>query len=74
VKHRSLIAYGAWSSLAHGFTMSIQSAEAAAHGIHRNDSPWTLWSLAWLESRYLHSFRQNNHHRRLSVSRALPNA
>jgi hypothetical protein len=42
VKHRSLIAYGAWSSLAHGFTMSIQSAEAAAHGIHRNDSPWDI--------------------------------
>jgi hypothetical protein len=41
-KHRSLIAYGAWSSLAHGFTMSIQSAEAAAHGIHRNDSPWDI--------------------------------
>ena len=38
-KHRSLIAYGAWSSLAHGFTMSIQSAEAAAHGMHRKDSP-----------------------------------
>jgi len=38
-KHRSLIAYGAWSSLAHGLTMSIQSAEAAAHGTHRKDSP-----------------------------------
>jgi hypothetical protein len=38
-KHRSLIAYGAWSSLAHGFTMSIQSAEAWAHGMHRKDSP-----------------------------------
>ena len=38
-KHRSLIAYGAWSSLAHGFTMTIQSAEAAAHGMHRKDSP-----------------------------------
>jgi len=42
VKHRSLIAYGAWSSLAHGFTMSIQSAEAAAHGTHRKDSPWDI--------------------------------
>ena len=41
-KHRSLIAYGAWSSLAHGFTMSIQSAEAAAQGIHRKDSPWDI--------------------------------
>jgi len=39
VKHRSLIAYGAWSSLAHGFTMTIQSAEAAAHGMHRKDGP-----------------------------------
>ncbi len=38
-KHRSLIAYGACSSLAHGLTMSIQSAEAAAHGTHRKDSP-----------------------------------
>jgi hypothetical protein len=38
-KHRLMIAYGAWSSLAHGFTMTIQSAEAAAHGMHRQDSP-----------------------------------
>src|SRR5947209_2546421 len=38
-KHRSVIAYGAWSSLAHGFTMLIQSAEAWAHGMHRKDSP-----------------------------------
>ena len=38
-KHRSVIAYGAWSSLAHAFTMSIQSAEAAARGMHRKDSP-----------------------------------
>ena len=38
-KHRSVIAYGAWSSLAHAFTMSIQSAEAVAHGTHRKDSP-----------------------------------
>jgi hypothetical protein len=39
-KHRSLIAYGAWSSLAHAFTMAIQTAEAWAHGIHR--SPWDI--------------------------------
>ena len=39
-KHRSLIAYGAWSSLAHAFTMAIQTAEAWAHGIHRN--PWDI--------------------------------
>ena len=37
-KHRSVIAYGAWSSLAHAFTMTIQSAEARAHGMHRKDS------------------------------------
>ena len=37
--HRSLIAYGAWSSLAHAFTMTIRSAQAAAHGTHRKDSP-----------------------------------
>jgi hypothetical protein len=38
-KHRLMIAYGAWSSLAHGFTMTIMSAEAVAHGMHRKDSP-----------------------------------
>ena len=38
-KHRLLIAYGAWSGLAHGFTMTIQSVQAAAHGMHRKDSP-----------------------------------
>jgi hypothetical protein len=38
-KHRSMIAYGAWSNLAHAFTMTIQSAEAAARGMHRSDSP-----------------------------------
>jgi len=38
-RHRSLIAYGAWASLAHAFTMTIQTAEAQAHGIHRADSP-----------------------------------
>jgi hypothetical protein len=37
--HRSLIAYAAWSSLAHGFTMTIMSAQAVAHGTHRQDSP-----------------------------------
>ena len=43
VKHparqRSLIAYGAWSSLAHALTMSIMSVQAVAHGTHRQDSP-----------------------------------
>jgi hypothetical protein len=38
-KNRLLIAYAAWSALAHAFTMTIQSAEAAAHGMHRSDSP-----------------------------------
>jgi len=38
-RHRSLIAYAGWSSLAHAFTMTIQSAQAAAHGMHRKDSP-----------------------------------
>ena len=37
--HRSLIAYGAWSSLAPGITMTIMSAQALAHGTHRKDSP-----------------------------------
>jgi hypothetical protein len=37
--HRSLIAYAAWSSLAHAATMTIQSAQAVAHGMHRQDSP-----------------------------------
>lgn len=41
-ENRSLIAYGAWSSLAHAFTMTIQSAQAAAHGMHRSDSPWDI--------------------------------
>jgi Family of unknown function (DUF6632) len=39
VRHRLMIAYGAWSSLAHAGTMTIQSAQAAAHGMHRQDSP-----------------------------------
>jgi hypothetical protein len=34
-----MIAYAAWSSLAHGFTMTIMSAQAVAHGMHRMDSP-----------------------------------
>ena len=38
-RHRSLIAYAAWSALAHAGTMTIQSAQAAAHGLHRKDSP-----------------------------------
>jgi hypothetical protein len=38
-KHRLMIAYGAWSSLAHAFTMTIMSAQAVVHGTHRKDSP-----------------------------------
>ncbi|HZU21984.1 MAG TPA: DUF6632 domain-containing protein [Terriglobales bacterium] len=38
-RHRLMIAYAAWSSLAHGFTMTIMSAQAVAHGTHRKDSP-----------------------------------
>ena len=38
-RHRLLIAYGAWSSLAHAFTMSLMSAQAIARGTHRQDSP-----------------------------------
>ena len=38
-KHRLMIAYGAWSSFAHAFTMTIMSGQAVAHGTHRQDSP-----------------------------------
>jgi hypothetical protein len=38
-KHRLMIFCGALSSLAHGSTMAIQSAQAWAHGMHRHDSP-----------------------------------
>ena len=38
-KHRLMIAYGAWSTLAHAFTMTIMSTEAWTHGMHRKDSP-----------------------------------
>jgi hypothetical protein len=38
-KHRLMIAYAAWSTLAHGITMTIMSVQAAAHGMHRKDSP-----------------------------------
>ena len=38
-KHRSLIAFGAWSTLAHALTMTIMSAEAWTHGMNRKDSP-----------------------------------
>ena len=38
-RHRLMIACGAWVSIAHGFTMTIMSAQAMAHGMHRKDSP-----------------------------------
>ena len=38
-RHRSLIAFGGWSTLAHAFTMTIMSVEAWSHGMHRKDSP-----------------------------------
>ena len=38
-KHRLMIFYGAVSSLAHASTMTIQSFQAAAQGMHRHDSP-----------------------------------
>ena len=38
-RHRSLIAFAAWSTLAHAFTMAIMTAEAWSSGMHRKDSP-----------------------------------
>ena len=38
-RHRSLIAFGAWSTFAHAFTMTVMSLEAWSHGVHRQDSP-----------------------------------
>ena len=38
-KHRSLIAFGAWSTLAHAGTMAIMSSEAWSQGVQRKDSP-----------------------------------
>jgi hypothetical protein len=38
-KHRLMIFYGALSSIAHALTMTIQSMQAAAQGMHRHDSP-----------------------------------
>jgi hypothetical protein len=49
-QHRSLIAYAAWSSFAHAFTMLIMSAEAVAHGTHRKDSPQdiVIFAVIWI--------------------------
>ena len=37
--HRLMIFCGALSSLAHASTMTVQSLQAWAHGMHRHDSP-----------------------------------
>ncbi len=34
--HRSMIALAAWWHICHGGVMAIQTAEAWAHGVHRN--------------------------------------
>ena len=75
-KHRLMIAYGAWSSLAHGFTMTIMSAQAVAHGMHRKDSPQDIVIFGVIGVTLLALLPANNHRRpvRLSVSGALPNA
>ena len=39
VRHRSLIAFAGWSTLAHALTMTIMSVEAWSQGMHRKDSP-----------------------------------
>ena len=38
-KHRSLIDFGGWSTLAHAFTMTIMTVQAWSQGMHRKDSP-----------------------------------
>lgn len=37
--HRSLIAFAAWSTLAHASIMTVMSAEAWSQGMQRKDSP-----------------------------------
>ena len=38
-RHRSLIAFGGWSTLAHASTMLVMSIEAWSRGAQRRDSP-----------------------------------
>jgi len=45
-RHRAVIAFGAWSTLAHGFTMTIMSVEAWSHGMQRKDSPQDIVMMA----------------------------
>jgi len=49
-KHRLMIFYGAISSLAHASTMTVQSFQAAAHGMHRHDSPQDIVIFAVIRS------------------------
>jgi hypothetical protein len=35
-EHRSMIALAAWWNISHGAVMTIQTAEAWTHGVHRN--------------------------------------
>src|SRR2546430_8730929 len=43
--HRSLIAFAAWSSLAHASVMTIQTVEAWNHGIHRDFTDVVLFGV-----------------------------
>jgi hypothetical protein len=43
--HRSLIAFAAWSSLAHASVMTIQTVEAWNHGIHRHFTDVVLFGV-----------------------------
>lgn len=60
-RHRLMIAYGAWSSLAHAFTMTIMSAQAAAHGMHRQDSPQDIVMFVVIGGTLLALLRQIKH-------------
>ena len=43
--HRSLIAFAAWSSLAHASVMTIQTVESWNHGIHRDFTDVVLFGV-----------------------------
>ena len=42
-EHRSMIALAAWCHISHGSVMAIQTAEAWAHGVHRNPADVVLF-------------------------------
>jgi peptidoglycan/LPS O-acetylase OafA/YrhL len=42
-EHRSMIALAAWWHICHGLVMSVQTAEAWAHGVHRNPADVILF-------------------------------